>query len=62
MTVPVTRVVLRVLARADTADQLKAVLFDLAEARAQAAISARSRRGGRPSGMSAQFQFFKRGG
>jgi hypothetical protein len=32
MTVPVTRVVLRVLARADTADQLKAVLFDSAEA------------------------------
>jgi len=30
MTVPVTRVVLRVRARPDTADQLKAVLFDLA--------------------------------
>jgi quinol monooxygenase YgiN len=32
MTEPVTRVVLRVLAREDTADQLKAVLFELAEA------------------------------
>ena len=32
MTVPVTRVVLRVLAREDTADELKAVLFALAHA------------------------------
>jgi quinol monooxygenase YgiN len=31
MKVPVTRVVLRVVARADTADQLKAVLFELAD-------------------------------
>ena len=31
MAVPVTRVVLRVVARADTADQLRAVLFALAE-------------------------------
>ena len=31
MTVPVTRVILRVVAREDTADQLKAVLFELAE-------------------------------
>jgi quinol monooxygenase YgiN len=29
MTVPVTRVVLRVVARGDTADQLKAALFEL---------------------------------
>ena len=32
MTVPVTRVVLRAVAREDTADQLQAVLFALAEA------------------------------
>ena len=35
MTVPVTRVVLRVVARADTADQLKTVLFELADASRQ---------------------------
>jgi len=32
MTVPVTRVVLRVVARKDTADQIRDVLFALAEA------------------------------
>ena len=35
MSGPVTRVVLRVVARADTADQLKAVLFELATASRQ---------------------------
>jgi quinol monooxygenase YgiN len=35
MTVPVTRVVLRGVGRADTADQLKTVLFELADASRQ---------------------------
>jgi len=35
MTVPVTRVVLRVVAREDTVDQLGAALFELAEASRQ---------------------------